>query len=179
MDFRTDHTGREEEIATLFAETFTASEGAEEGRLIGALARNLLATTPAPDLAVFTAEEAGAIQGCIVFTRLAFAEDPRAVWLLSPVAVATDRQGRGIGQALLRHGLDTLRDRGADMAVTYGDPAFYGKVGFRPVGVDAVPPPQPLSMPQGWLAQALTGGALAPFQGPSRCAPALDDPAYW
>jgi len=179
MEFRTDHTGREDAIATLFAKTFTASEGAEEGRLIGALARNLLATTPAADLAVFTAEEAGAIQGCIVFTRLAFPEDPRKVWLLSPVAVATDRQGRGIGQALLRNGLDTLRERGADVAVTYGDPAYYGKVGFRPVGVEAVRPPQPLSMPQGWLAQALTGGTLSPLQGPSHCAPALDDPAYW
>jgi putative acetyltransferase len=33
--------------------------------------------------------------------------------------------------------------------MTYGDPAYYGKVGFLPVAEHVVPAPFPLSMPIG------------------------------
>lgn len=171
--------GREDEIAELFCRTFSVSEGAEEGEVVGRLARDLLATTPEGDLRVFLARQDAALGGCIIFTRLTFREDARRVFLLSPVAVAPEVQGRGLGQRLISHALGALRVEAADVAVTYGDPGFYGRVGFVPVTVDQVPPPQPLGQPEGWLAQALTGGPLAPFVGPARCAPALDDPAYW
>lgn len=171
--------GREREIVDLFATTFTASEGAEEGALIGSLARDLLDRTPPGDIRVFTASENGALAGAVIFTRLRYAGDARTVVLLSPMAVTPRRQGRGIGQALIRHGLDALRAEGADVALTYGDPAFYGKVGFVPVTEATAPPPQPLSHPAGWIGQALAGGDLAPLTGPVTCAAALDDPAYW
>jgi len=79
----------------------------------------------------------------------------------------------------LTFGLDQLRAAGADIAVTYGNPDYYRRVGFAPVTVEHVPPPLPLTLPHGWLAQSLTGEALSPLPGPSRCAAALDDPAYW
>jgi putative acetyltransferase len=66
--------------------------------------RNLLAGTAEKDLFVFTAEEDGAIIGGIVFSRLSYAQDDRSLFVLAPVAVATDRQGKGIGQKLLTHG---------------------------------------------------------------------------
>jgi predicted N-acetyltransferase YhbS len=179
MEIMGDWQGRAPEIADLFAETFAASEGADEGRLIGALARDLLATTPAEELRVFLALETGRVIGAIMFTPLVFRDDPRRVMLLAPVAVATDRQGRGVGQALIAHGLHRLRDEGADVALTYGDPAFYGRVGFRQITEETARAPFPLSLPHGWLAQTLDGGPLAPLKGPSRCAPALSDPAFW
>lgn len=174
-----DWRGREDEIAELFRRTFAASEGAEEGAAVGRLARDLLATTPEADLRVFLAEEGGVLAGCILFTRLVYPKDGRSVFLLSPVAVAPEMQGKGLGQRLIAHGLRALRSEGAEVAVTYGDPAFYAKVGFAPVSAAQVAPPQPLGQPEGWLAQALHGEALGPLEGPSRCAPALDDPAYW
>lgn len=172
--------GRAEEIAALFAAVFAASEGAEEGRLIGALARDLIATTPAADLRIFTARDAaGLLLGCILFTRMHYAGEARQVFLLSPVAVATAQQGRGIGQALIRHGLDALKAEGVDVALTYGDPAYYGRTGFRPVTEAEVAAPCPLQMPQGWLGQSLTAAPLAPLKGPVRCAQALADPGFW
>lgn len=171
--------GREDEIAELFRRTFTASEGAEEGAAVGGLARDLLATTREEDLQVFAAEREGALIGCILFTRLTYPQDTRTVFLLSPVAVAPDVQGRGIGQRIVSDALDALRAEGADVAVTYGDPRFYGRVGFVPVTAEQVPPPQPLGQPEGWLAQSLTEAPLARFAGAPRCASALDDPAYW
>lgn len=171
--------GRADEIEALFAATFAASEGPDEGAVIGGFVRRLLAGTPLADIRVYQAEKAGVPVGAAVFTRLRFGADPRVVFILSPMAVATGRQGQGVGQALLRHALAALRAEGVDIAMTYGDPAFYGRVGFAPVTVGVVPPPLPLSMPEGWIGQALDGGVIAPLPGPCTCAEALNDPSLW
>lgn len=179
MNYSTDYTTHSEAIADLFASTFTASEGAEEGALIGALVRRLIAETAREDLRVFTASEDGALVGGIFFTRLTYAGDPRTVFLMAPVAVKTAHQGKGIGQRLIMHGLDALRKEGVDIAVTYGDPAFYGRVGFQSVTEADLPAPQPLNQPQGWIAQSLTDAPLTLISGPARCVAAFDDPALW
>lgn len=166
-------------VSAVVRESFTATEGAEEGALIGALAARLLAETAEDDIHAFAAREGGAIAGAIVFSRMRYAGEARAVFILSPVAVASDRQGQGVGQALIRHGLAALRDRGVHAVLTYGDPAYYGRVGFRPVATGQVAAPFPLSHPEGWLAQALDGAALAPLRGPVTCVPALADPVLW
>lgn len=179
MDVSADYQADAERIAGLFAASFAASEGAEEGALIGNLARRMMAETPAQDLRVFTAREGEAITGAVLFSRLVPAADDRSLFLLAPVAVATGRQGRGIGQGLIAHGLDALRRDGVDIAVTYGDPAFYGRVGFRPITEAEIPAPFPLQHPEGWLGQSLTGASLATIVGPVRCVSAIDDPAFW
>ncbi|GGB88487.1 N-acetyltransferase [Marivita lacus] len=179
MQITQDQGGRQDQIAQFFKDTFTASEGANEGTLIHALACDLLATTPADDLRVFTADDTCTLCGCAIFTRLRFADDPRLVFLLSPMAVATEHQGKGVGQALLSHALNALRAEGVEVAVTYGDPNFYNRVGFAPVTTEMLPPPQLLKMPHGWIAQSLTDAALSPLAGPSTCAPALNHPEFW
>ena len=179
MDYSTDCTTHAEAIVKLFASTFTTSEGAEEGALIGALARRLIAETPTEDLRVFTAWEDGTLVGVIIFTRLTYEGDPRTVFMMAPVAVAKVHQGKGIGQRLIKHGLSALRQEGVDIAVTYGDPAFYGRVGFKPVTEADLPAPQPLQQPQGWIAQSLTEAPMTLLRGPARCVAAFDDPALW
>ncbi|MBZ0123317.1 MAG: GNAT family N-acetyltransferase, partial [Roseovarius sp.] len=124
MQFAAEKSGDADGIARFFADVFVASEGAEEGRSIGDVVRNLLTTTPARDRHVFSCRDDGALAGCIVFSRLVYDRDPRTVFLLGPVAVETRRQGRGAGQALLRYGLEELGRSGADVAVTYGDPRY-------------------------------------------------------
>ncbi|WP_199908192.1 GNAT family N-acetyltransferase [Celeribacter baekdonensis] len=118
--FSKDYETHVERIADLFTATFTASEGAEEGALIGELARRLMSDTPAEDLCVLTAWDNGMLIGGIFFTRLTYAGDKRTVFMVAPVAVATAHQGKGIGQRLIAHGLDVLRQEGVDIAVTYG-----------------------------------------------------------
>jgi len=179
MDFSTEYETHAEAVADLFTASFTASEGVEEGALIGALARRLIAETPTEDLRVVTAWEDSALVGGIFFTRLTYEGDTRTVFMMAPVAVATEHQGKGIGQRLISYGLDELRQEGVDIVVTYGDPAFYGRVGFKPVSETDLPAPQPLGQPQGWIAQSLTEEPLTPVHGPSRCVAAFDDPALW
>ena len=136
-------------------------------------------TTPKGDIQVFTAEDDGRLIGAAIFTRLRYADDPRCVFILSPMAVATDRQGEGVGQALLTHALSALRAQRVDVAITYGDPDFYGKTGFAPLLEATAPAPQPLSHPEGWIGQSLSEAPLTPLPGPSACVAALNDPAYW
>jgi len=179
VDVISDWKGREDAIAALFERTFTASEGEAEGRLVGALARDILATTPASELFLFAVEADGAPVACILFTRLVFSGDDRSVFLLSPVAVAPEQQGSGLGTGLIAHGLASLRTQGVAVAMTYGDPGFYGRLGFLHVAETDVPAPFPLAHPEGWLAQSLDGGPVGVIRGRSRCVPALARPEVW
>lgn len=179
MDFSTDYASYATDIAELFRATFEASEGAEEGALIGDLARRLMSETSADDLRVFIALQDSVPVGSIMFSRLSYEGDTRTVFMMAPVAVATGWQGRGIGQKLIRHGVDALRREGVDIAVTYGDPNFYGQVGFAPVSEADVPAPHVLQHPHGWLAQSLTKAPITPLTGPAYCVDAFNDPDLW
>lgn len=179
MELSTGCRGQEQEVIDLLAATFAASEGAEEGALIGDLTRNLLVTTADADLHVFTARDELALIGAIIFSRLTYDQDDRTVFLLGPVGVATDRQGAGIGQKLLAHGIAALRKIGVDVAVTYGDPKYYSKVGFRPITEEFARAPFKLKYPKGWLGQSLKDGKMTPLIGPSHCVEAFHRPEYW
>lgn len=179
MEFIKDDRSSSSELTELFTETFSTSEGPEEGRAIGALVADLLATTPEGDLQVFVARSADRLAGAVLATRLRYAGEDREVMMLAPVAVHPDFQRRGIGQTLLRKTLEMLRTDGTDVAVTYGDPGYYSRVGFQQVSTDTLPAPQPLSQPIGWLAQPLTAVPLAPLRGPARCVPAFDTQEFW
>lgn len=179
MDFYKGHVGRALAICDLFTATFSASEGPGEGANIGAFVSDLMATTPDSDLVVCTAYDDAALVGCICFSRLVYAQDARVVFILSPVAVKTDRQKTGIGQKLIAYGLDALREKGVDYVTTYGDPSYYAKVGFRQMTEDFAQAPLRLSYPKGWLGKSLTGPDDQPLIGPSRCVRALDKPDLW
>lgn len=179
MDISEGFAGQEAEIVALFARTFTASEGEAEGALIGGLVREMMAGTPARDIRVFTASEGGAHFGAVIFTRIVWSKDERAAFILSPAAVAPERQGEGAGQALIRFALGALREAGVEIALTYGDPDYYGKIGFAPVPEAVAPAPLPLSQPHGWLARSLSGAPLTPLRGAARCVPALMRPELW
>jgi putative acetyltransferase len=179
MDFTTGYAGRKQAIVDLFRATFTASEGAGEGATIGNFAEALLTSTAAEDIFVFCALDEDRVQACAIFTRLRYPDDDRIAFLLSPMAVRTDQQGKGLGQSLLRFGLQNLNDIGVNVALTYGDIAFYQRVGFRHIPETTAQAPLPLSFPDGWLAQSLTAAELRPLQGRSICVAALNDPALW
>ncbi|MEQ9692570.1 N-acetyltransferase [Shimia sp. SDUM112013] len=179
MNFIIGADPQDSSVPALFRDTFSDSEGVEEGALIAEFVTRLLESTPPQDLFVVSAVESGGLAGCICFSRLIFDQDNRTVFILSPVAVRTDRQGTGIGQNLIAFGLEHLRLHGVDIALTYGDPNFYAKVGFQHVSAECVPPPLPLSHPEGWLGQSLTDAPLHPLMGASRCVEALNNPDLW
>jgi predicted N-acetyltransferase YhbS len=179
VEFSAGMRGRERQIIDLFIAAFTESEGAQEGALIGDFVHHMLHGTHKRDLFVFTAEEAGQIVGSVIFSRLNYDQDGRVVFILSPLAVATEHQGRGIGQRLVTYGLNALKAAQVDVAVTYGDPSYYSKVGFSQISEAFAAAPFALTRPEGWLAQSLTDTELAPLRGSPRCVEALSNPALW
>ncbi|MCR9176514.1 MAG: N-acetyltransferase [Alphaproteobacteria bacterium] len=156
MKITTGFAGRAQAIIDLCAATFTASEGAEEGGRIGGLVRDLLADTPAAEIRVFCAEDQGQVVAAAVFTRLRYSEDPHNVVLLSPMAVATERQRQGVGRTLLGSALAALRSEGVEVVITSGDPDYYVQVGFLPITEVQARAPLPLSLHHGWIGQSLT-----------------------
>ncbi|MCG9729903.1 N-acetyltransferase [Shewanella sp. Isolate13] len=178
MKFLSCSTDNAEAISHLFNETFSAYEGTEEGKVIGELTTELMSTTDSNDLFIFVAIEAGKLAGCIMFSRLTFETGINA-FILSPVAVHPDFQRQGVGQKLIKFGLQTLAAKGVELVFTYGDPNYYSKVGFKQISEDIVKAPQALTYPQGWLSQSLLADKLPPMSGRCRCVSALNKAEYW
>ena len=119
-----------QQIISVFHNSFSASECGSEVALIHRLIEHLLENTPEPDIFIFAALHHDTVVGCAIFSRLTYSDDARNVFILSPMAVHPDHQKKGIGQALLRESIAALRKDGIDILMTYGDPNYYGKLGF-------------------------------------------------
>jgi putative acetyltransferase len=76
------------------------------------------------------AEEDGLVVGHIQFSRGRIGETP--VLALGPVGVLPNRQGHGIGSALIRAGLEEARASGEVAVILLGSPIFYQRFGFAP-----------------------------------------------
>ncbi len=111
-------------------------------------------------LVSLVAEIAGAVAGHVLFSRMDVEADGAALPAagLAPVSVAPDRQGQGIGGALIRAGLDALRRQGAAMSFVLGHDAYYPRFGYSP---------------------ALAARFASPFAGPHLMAQMLDPGAGW
>lgn len=86
-----------------------------------------------PELAL-VAEIGGEIAGHILFTRFRVnAGDGSATELLlvAPLCVALEYRSQGVGSALMREGLRRAAELGFKAALLVGDPAYYGRFGFR------------------------------------------------
>lgn len=140
-----------------------AFEGREaEPQLVAAL-RMLPTFDPALSLVY---EEDGHIVGHILFTPISIETNPGRVpaVALAPVAVLPSHQNRGIGAALVRHGLEACRQQGHAIVIVLGHPNYYPRFGFSAALA------RPLACPFGdcgaaWMALALVPGALQGVQG--------------
>lgn len=165
-------------LTALFTSVFSEAESKAEGRLVGELAAELALVIDNAQVWCFATHEAGELIAAIFLTRLDFNQDIN-VYLLGPVAVATEYQGRGVGQSLIGYGLAQLKAQAVELVITYGDPAFYSKVGFQALSETQIKAPLPLSMPQGWQVISLTGSAIPVINERPTCVQAFDNPAYW
>lgn len=96
------------------------------------------------------AEREDEVVGHVAFSAAEIGGGRAAWYLLGPIAVRPDRQRQGIGQALVREGLAAIRRLGARGCVLVGDPAYYGRFGFRQaegMTLEGVPPAYLLALP--------------------------------
>lgn len=168
----------QEEVHSLFYSVFTSSAGEEEGGLVGNLASKLAASIDNEEVIGLATVEAKSLIGVIFLTRLHF-EEQVGVYMLAPVAVCTEHQGTGIGQTLIRYGLEEMRNRSVSVVITYGDSKFYSKSGFQPLSEEVIKAPLKLSIPEGWLGQSLTEAPIPTLKSRPTCVNEFNDPVYW
>ena len=103
-----------------------AFPGENEARLVAALHAD------GDVLASLVADDAGAVAGHVLFSRMtAYAAGlPISAASLGPVAVMPQRQHQGIGGQLIDAGLEALADLGIELVFVLGDPRYYRRFGF-------------------------------------------------
>lgn len=106
------------------------------------------------------AEQGDDIVGHVLFSRMDVEADgaPLTAAGLAPVAVVPDVQGQGVGDALIRAGLDQLREQGVAISFVLGHEAYYPRFGYSP---------------------ELAVRFASPFAGPHFMAMMLDSDAAW
>ena len=118
-------------------------------------------------LGSLVAEVEGRAVGHILFTRMWIDTISGALpaVALAPMAVLTAYQRQGIGQRLVRHGLDLLRSRNEEIVIVLGHPDYYPRLGFSVEKARGLESPFP---PEAYMAMELIPGALARVQGKVR-----------
>ncbi|MCH9807229.1 MAG: N-acetyltransferase [Alphaproteobacteria bacterium] len=96
-----------------------------------------------------------------IFTMCGIDGAADQVALLGPLAVTPDWQKRGIGSQLINDGLGRLKIDGVLQVFVLGDPAYYGRFGFKP-GANVQPPyPLPVEWREAWQSIDLNTGDAA------------------
>ena len=80
------------------------------------------------------AEHDGKLVGHVLFSRMAVEADGHILRAagLAPVSVIPDMQGRGVGSALIRAGLDKLATEGFQISFVLGHAEYYPRFGYSP-----------------------------------------------
>lgn len=129
-----------------------------------------------PELSL-VAEQSGSIVGHVLFTS-ARAGEVEAV-LLAPLAVAPGWQGRGIGSALVRGGLERAAELGFGVALVLGHPAYYPRFGFEVAQPHGIVPPYPVERSEAWMVAELRPGAVSEAAGVVEVAEAFRHEEMW
>ncbi|ALH81614.1 GNAT family N-acetyltransferase [Sphingopyxis macrogoltabida] len=139
-------------IRAAFAETEFGHQGeADLVRMVGEDGDTLVS---------LVAESGGAIIGHVLFSRMDVDADGAALSAagLAPVSVAPAFQRQGIGDALIRAGLEVLRAQGVTISFVLGHEAYYPRFGYS---------------------TDLAARFASPFAGPHFMAMMLDSDAAW
>ncbi|HUG48079.1 MAG TPA: N-acetyltransferase [Candidatus Limnocylindria bacterium] len=125
--------------AAIFEVESVAFGRADEAQLV----ERILASKSAVLGLEFVAEDDGPILGHILFSHveLLTQHGPRRVLALAPMAVLPERQGQGVGTALVRAGLDAAERLGEPLIVVLGHAEYYPRFGFVPAHQLGVSPP--------------------------------------
>jgi putative acetyltransferase len=76
------------------------------------------------------AEEDGRLVGHVQLSRAWVGST--AILALGPIGVLPERQGQGIGRALIEGAIGEARSRGEGAMILLGDPQLYPRFGFQP-----------------------------------------------
>lgn len=118
---------RQGDEAQIYEVNYQAFGRKEEAEVVNVL------RSSCPEGVSLVAEEEGKIVGHMLFTpTIIEGEGTSLVGTgLAPLAVLPRYQGKGVGSALVRAGLDEMRTAGEPFVVVVGHPGYYPKFGFE------------------------------------------------
>jgi putative acetyltransferase len=124
------------------------------------------------ELGSLVAERESRIVGHVQFSRMWIdtGTHPVPAVALAPVAVLPEYQRQGVAAALIRYGIDSLREQGEQIIVVLGHPEYYARFGFAVEAARFLESPFPR---EAYMAMELTPGALDAVRGKVRYAAAF------
>lgn len=106
------------------------------------------------------------VVGHILFTKISIMDEDRSQdsLALAPMAVSPGMQRKGIGQQLVRYGLNKARELGYKSVVVLGHTEYYPRFGFVPTSKWGIKPP--FNVPANvFMAKELIDGGLSDIKG--------------
>ena len=100
-------------------------------------------------------------------------------YILAPLAVSPEHQKQGVGSNLVNAGIDMLTEDDANVLLVYGDPAYYGRFGFKEEIGHSFVPPYTLQYPFGWTGMMLNDSLVPEQPLQFDCVAALSKPELW
>lgn len=178
LKFFLTKTNKAKSIQNFFRKVFTRSGGKKEGNVVGALSFKLAKLIDERNIIGIEGKINNKIGAYIFLTKLSFKEDC-LVYLLAPVAVDNKIQKKGVGKKIIKFGIKYLKRHKVGILMTYGDPSYYSKVGFKKTKVSIVPAPYKLSQPIGWLINKISSKKINKFKSKPNCVRPFRNKKLW
>ena len=152
----------------------------EENKLIMNLVQELHQETTSPSIKSLVAEVDNQVIGYVSFSPIFLKSDSSiSGYILAPLAVSPEHQKQGVGSNLINAGIEMLTKDGIGVLLVYGDPAYYGRFGFKEEIGHSFVPPYPLQYPFGWTGMMLKDTPVLEQPIQFECVSALSKPDLW
>ena len=152
----------------------------EENKLIMNLVVELSEETISPSIKSLVAEVNNQVIGYVSYSPIYLKSDTNITgYILAPLAVSPEHQKQGVGSNLINAGIDMLTKDGAGVLLVYGDPAYYGRFGFKEEIGRSFVPPYTLQYPFGWSGMMLNDTTVPKHSIQFQCVSALSKPDLW
>jgi len=152
----------------------------EENKVIMNLVQELHQETISPSIKSLVAKVDNQLIGYVSYSPI-FLKSVSSIagYILAPLAVSPEHQKQGVGSNLINAGIDMLTKDGVGVLLVYGDPAYYGRFGFKEEIGHSFLPPYTLQYPFGWTGMMLNDTPVPEQPIQFECVAALSKPDLW
>ena len=152
----------------------------EENKVIMNLVQELSRETSSPSIKSLVADLDDQVIGYVSYIPIFLKSDSNiSGYILAPLAVYPEQQKQGVGSNLIKFGIDMLTQDGIEVLLVYGDPAYYGRFGFKEEIGRWFVPPYTLQYPFGWTGMMLNDTPVPEQPIQFECVSALSKPDLW
>ena len=152
----------------------------EENKVIMNLVQKLHQETTSPSTKSLVAEVDNQVIGYVSYSPIFLKSDTNITgYILAPLAVSPEHQKQGVGSNLINAGIDMLTEDSVGVLLVYGDPAYYGRFGFKEEIGQSFVPPYSLEYPFGWTGMMLSDTPVPEQPIKFECVSALSKSSLW